>query len=208
MLPRKDFHMPRTRAFSPIRSSAFTLVELLVVIAIIAVIAAILFPVFSQARAKARQTTCTSNLRQFSLALFAYTEDSDECLPFLAYNERSHLGDDWQTAAKSYVKTSDIWQCPDASEYATSGVYCRSFGLPYMLETSGYAYNESAAASTTSGQVDPDGPTNGKAFSPAYLSQCGHPAQTLLFMDKGYGGAFRPLDSVGNPRTKCLSGGR
>ena len=171
---------------------AFTLIELLVVIAIIAVIAAILFPVFSQARAKARQTTCTSNLRQLSLALFAYTEDSDECLPFLAYNDRNHLGNDWQTATKPYTKSADIWQCPDASEYATTGEYCRSFGLPFMLEPSGYAYNETAAASTTPGQIDPDGPTNGKSFSPAYLAQCSHPAQTLLYMDKGYGALFTP----------------
>lgn len=176
--------MPRNRAFS--------LIELLVVIAIIAVIAAMLFPVFSQARAKARQTTCTSNLRQLSLALTAYTEDSDECLPFLAYNDRNHLGDDWQVSMRPYIKSADIWQCPDASEYAANGTYCRSFGLPYMLGTSGYSYNETAAASTTPGQIDPDGPTNGKSFTPAYLAQCSHPAQTLLFMDKGYGALFTP----------------
>jgi prepilin-type N-terminal cleavage/methylation domain-containing protein len=50
--------MPRTR------NRAFTLIELLVVIAIIAILAAILFPVFAQAREKARQTTCNSNMRQ------------------------------------------------------------------------------------------------------------------------------------------------
>ena len=61
-----------------------------------------------------------------------------------------------------------------------------------MLEPSGYAYNESAAASTTPGQIDPDGPTNGKSFTQAYLSQCGHPAQTFMFMDKGYGALFTP----------------
>lgn len=170
----------------------FTLIELLVVIAIIAVIAAMLFPVFSKTRAKARQTTCASNLRQLSIAVFAYAQDYDESLPFLAYNDRDHLGEDWQTSTRSYVKSADIWQCPDASEYSTSGTYCRSFGLPYMLEPSGYSYNETAAASTTSGQIDPDGPTNGKSFAPAYLAQCGHPSQTLLFMDKGYGALFTP----------------
>ena len=46
------------------RNRGFTLIELLVVIAIIAILAAILFPVFAQARDKARQATCTSNLRQ------------------------------------------------------------------------------------------------------------------------------------------------
>jgi len=59
----------------------FTLIELLVVIAIIAILAAILFPVFAQARASARQTTCASNLKQFALASLMYAQDYDETLP-------------------------------------------------------------------------------------------------------------------------------
>ena len=60
---------------------AFTLIELLVVIAIISIIAAILFPVFAQAREKARQITCTSNEKQLSLGVLMYAQDNDETPP-------------------------------------------------------------------------------------------------------------------------------
>src|SRR5438552_6734610 len=60
---------------------AFTLIELLVVIAIIAILAAILFPVFAQARDKARQTSCLSNAKQLGLGAIMYTEDYDETYP-------------------------------------------------------------------------------------------------------------------------------
>ena len=62
-------------------SRGFTLIELLVVIAIIAILAAILFPVFSRAREKARQTQCMSNLKQLSLAVQIWSQENDEKLP-------------------------------------------------------------------------------------------------------------------------------
>ncbi len=63
------------------RLFGFTLIELLVVIAIVAILAAILFPVFAQAREKARQTHCLSNLRQLGTAFRAYASDYDERMP-------------------------------------------------------------------------------------------------------------------------------
>lgn len=63
------------------KSSGFTLIEILVVIAIIGILASILFPVFSRARERARCVSCVSNLQQLSLALFQYTQDYDGLLP-------------------------------------------------------------------------------------------------------------------------------
>src|SRR5438045_4264284 len=61
--------------------SGFTLIELLVVIAIIAILAAILFPVFAQARAKARGVSCLSNIKQLALGMTMYAQDYDETFP-------------------------------------------------------------------------------------------------------------------------------
>ena len=79
---------------SPVRSRGtrgFTLIELLVVIAIIAILAAILFPVFAQARASARQTTCISNVKQVGLGAMMYAQDYDETYPRMDNNGSCRL---------------------------------------------------------------------------------------------------------------------
>ena len=63
------------------RKTGFTLIELLVVIAIIAILAAILFPVFARAKAKARQTTCLSNVKQLTVSVKMYQADWSDCYP-------------------------------------------------------------------------------------------------------------------------------
>ncbi len=72
---------------------AFTLIELLVVIAIIAILAAILFPVFAQAREKARATNCLSNTKQIGLAMAMYTEDNDSSYPIAYEADAARVGD-------------------------------------------------------------------------------------------------------------------
>jgi len=90
-----------TRMSKMTRGRGFTLIELLVVIAIIAILAAILFPVFSKAREKARQTTCTSNQKQIALAAAMYSQENNETLP----------SDNWTSALDISGK---ILKCPDA----------------------------------------------------------------------------------------------
>src|SRR5207244_11963728 len=68
------------------RAAAFTLIELLVVVAIIAILAAILFPVFGQAREKARMSGCASNMKQIALALGMYVQDFDETFPCMHFH--------------------------------------------------------------------------------------------------------------------------
>src|SRR5947209_9384708 len=89
----------------------FTLIELLVVIAIIAILAAILFPVFAQARAKARQTACLSNNKQLGLALQMYTQDYDETLPAQTFDYNDDRLGIWNLL-NAYTKNLDIWTCP------------------------------------------------------------------------------------------------
>jgi prepilin-type N-terminal cleavage/methylation domain-containing protein len=100
------------------RRSGFTLIELLVVIAIIAILAAILFPVFAQARDKARQATCLSNCKQLSLGINMYAQDYDECLPY-GYNYRSdgQVWWWWQDSIHPYVKNDAIYTCPSAAPH-------------------------------------------------------------------------------------------
>src|SRR5688500_14617648 len=77
--------IPNKRSAFTSRKAGFTLIELLVVIAIIAILAAILFPVFAQAREKARQTACLSNAKQIGTGLVMYQQDYDGTAPMAQY---------------------------------------------------------------------------------------------------------------------------
>jgi len=101
----------------------FTLIELLVVIAIIAILAAILFPVFAQAREKARQASCQSNLKQMATAFMMYKQDYDEHYPFGGWfpdangNCCGPFGTwEWQNSIAPYIKNKGVYRCPSSTD--------------------------------------------------------------------------------------------
>jgi len=103
------------------RRHGFTLIELLVVIAIIAILAAILFPVFAQAREKARGISCLSNTKQIATAMMMYVQDYDERYPFhrtpcwgSSDVNRNSLA--WYEQLYPYTKNWGIFVCPSAAQ--------------------------------------------------------------------------------------------
>ncbi len=124
----------------------FTLIELLVVIAIIAILAAILFPVFAQAREKARSASCLSNVKQAALGAKQYTSDYDEkWLPdqWVFWPASGSWGT-WMEQQKSYVKNTQIYLCPSApttpSAYGYTGAANRVAGTYCWGEWLRYTY--------------------------------------------------------------------
>jgi prepilin-type N-terminal cleavage/methylation domain-containing protein len=151
------------------RRRAFTLIELLVVIAIIAILAAILFPVFAQAREKARATACLSNMKQLGTAFQMYAQDYDETFPGIRFG--GNPGESWPWVVyegsvdwngvfthgvQPYIKNRQILQCPSATE---TNRWSGTNGLSYCYNEYLYNYNQgfskqSAVAGTPAGAAN------------------------------------------------------
>jgi prepilin-type N-terminal cleavage/methylation domain-containing protein len=175
---------------------AFTLIELLVVIAIIAILAAILFPVFAQAKAAAKQAACLSNTKQYDLAFQMYATDTDDYAPLVqwtnSYDANPARPDRDQAVGnlcQPYIKNYPIFNSP-ASTIPDNG---RDVDLidPNTVSYRQQQYEFNRAIKADYGYnveyFSPMGydPTYPNAFHPAGTSLASpkDPAKTLLLVN-------------------------
>jgi prepilin-type N-terminal cleavage/methylation domain-containing protein/prepilin-type processing-associated H-X9-DG protein len=195
--------MKKNSPIALLRSKAFTLIELLVVIAIIAILAAILFPVFAQAREKARQTSCLSNMKQIGTAAIMYCQDYDERTVRNWFGEEGFEATTaigatperykWMDALQPYIKNTQIFTCPSAANLLyiprtalTPGQTTRQYGS--------YSYNRAYGQVEIESDLTPAGKS---------LAQFALPAETVWFAEAVGGGPydfdFRWPDVASNP---------
>jgi prepilin-type N-terminal cleavage/methylation domain-containing protein/prepilin-type processing-associated H-X9-DG protein len=178
------FRFKGTRSPAAPRRSGFTLIELLVVIAIIAILAAILFPVFANARERARQTSCANNLKQLGVAFQLYLEAWDEVYPGPGYNASGILNS-WASSKDAGLQpflrnsnSSSVYVCPDLPDWQSS----------YTPRT--YAMNSMLRDPPDLGEFDESGQTIVDGIAAAGIKS---PSDTILLFEglpEAEGGSF------------------
>jgi prepilin-type N-terminal cleavage/methylation domain-containing protein/prepilin-type processing-associated H-X9-DG protein len=177
---------------------AFTLIELLVVIAIIAILAAILFPVFAQAREKARATSCLSNMKQIGLGIMMYAQDYDENYPLFFAGQCARIQNPlnaedkpggtagigrwamWHYQIYPYLKNWQIYSCPSDKPQPAGfipGFYNISYGYNY-----GYF---STLQGTFNGAGTDPGCGVGTWFGSVPMAAVNKPADIVMVTDSG-----------------------